>query len=111
MRYSYEFKKDPFGITRIVLPDKISILSDFIEDISTEEEVDEYIGYVKKVLERIQEDFEITLNTTSVNIKKDVTIAEHHYRIDEPFENTIETEEFLELMLIWREKIVEEFKD
>ncbi|WP_435799444.1 hypothetical protein [Peribacillus asahii] len=39
MRYSYEFKKDPFGITRIVLPEKISILSDFIEDISTEEEV------------------------------------------------------------------------
>lgn len=111
MRYAYEFKKDPFGITRIVLPEKISIFSDFIEDISTEEEVDEYIGYVKKVLEGVYEDFEITLNTSSVNIKKDVTIAEHHYLIDEPFENTIETEEFLELMLIWRKKIVDEFKD
>ncbi|MGM9928564.1 MAG: tRNA-Val4 [Bacillus sp. (in: firmicutes)] len=105
MKYSYEFKKDPFGITRIVLPEKINIFSDFIEDISTEEEADEYIGYVKKVLEGVYEDFEITLNATGVNIKKDLTIAEHHYRFDEPFENTIETEEFLELMLIWREKI------
>lgn len=105
MKYSYEFKKDPFGITRIVLPEKINIFSDFIEDISTEEEADEYIGYVKKVLEGVYEDFEITLNATGVNIKKDLIIAEHHYRFDEPFENTIETEEFLELMLIWREKI------
>jgi hypothetical protein len=39
-----------------------------------------------------------------------VTIAEHHYRIDEPVENTIETEEWLKLMLIWREKIVEDDK-
>jgi hypothetical protein len=110
MKYYYEFKKDPFGITRIVLPEKISILSDFIEDISTEEQVNEYIEYIKKVLEEVYEDFEITLNATSVIIKKDKTIAEHHYRIDEPSENTIETEEFLELMLIWREKIVDECK-
>ncbi|PTY82543.1 tRNA-Val4, partial [Heyndrickxia sporothermodurans] len=41
MKYSYEFKKDPFGITRIELPEKISIFSDFIEDISTIKEVDE----------------------------------------------------------------------
>ena len=109
MRYSYEFKKDPCGITRIVLPEKISIFSDFIEDISTEE-VDEYIGYVKNVLDGIYEDFEITLNATSVIIKKEVTIAEHYYRIDEPVENTMETEEFLELMFILREKIVEEFR-
>ena len=61
--------------------------------------------YVKKVLEGVYEDFEITLNATSVNIKKDITTVEHHYRSDKPLENTIETEEFLELMLIWREKI------
>ncbi|PTY75730.1 tRNA-Val4 [Heyndrickxia sporothermodurans] len=82
-------------MTRIELPEKISIFSDFIEDISTIKEVDEYIGYVKKVLEGVYKDFEITLNATSVNIKKNVTIAEHHYRIDEPLENTIETDEFL----------------
>ena len=34
-----------------------------------------------------------------------MTIAEHHYRVDEPFESIIETDEFLELMLIWKEAI------
>lgn len=110
MRYSYEFKEDPFGDLGMVLPEEISIFSDFIQDIATVEEVDEYIGYIKKVLEGVHEDFEITLNATSVNIKKDVTIAEHHYRVDEPFVNNIETEEFIELLLIWREKIPEIFK-
>lgn len=111
MKYPYELIKDLFGITRIVLPVEISILSDFVEDIPTEEEVDEYIGYIKEVLEGVHEDFEITLNATSVSIKKHVTIAKHHYRIDEPCENTIETEEFLELMLIWKEKIIEESRE
>ncbi|TXC85807.1 tRNA-Val4 [Metabacillus litoralis] len=105
MKYSYEFRKDPFGITRIILPEKLSIFSDVFEDISTKEEADEYIGYIKKVLEGEYEDFEITLNATSINIKKNVTIAEHHYRVDEPFVSPIETDEFLKLMLIWQETI------
>ncbi|MDQ0233407.1 tRNA-Val4 [Metabacillus malikii] len=105
MRYSYEFKKDPFGITRIILPEKLTVFSDAFEDISTKEEAEDYIGYVKKVLTGEYQDFEITLNATSINIKKNMTIAEHHYRVDEPFESIIETNEFLELMLIWKETI------
>lgn len=108
MRYRYEFKKDPFDITRIVLPEKISIFSDFIEDISTEVEMDEYIDYIKKVLEGMFENFEITLNAVSVDIKKETTIATHHYKNDEPFENTIETEELLKLMLLWKEQITDD---
>ncbi|MCM3187508.1 tRNA-Val4 [Bacillus subtilis] len=105
MRYTYQLKKDPFGITRIILPEKLTIFSDVFEDISTKEEADEYIGYVKKVLTGDYEDFEITLNATSIIIKKNMTIAEHHYRVDEPFESIIETDEFLELILIWKEAI------
>ena len=86
MSYSYEFKNDSFGITRIVLPEKINIFADFIEDISTEKEADEYIGYVQKVLKGSFEDYEITLNATSVHVKKDLTIAEQHYRSEEPFD-------------------------
>jgi hypothetical protein len=41
MRYSYEFKEDPFGDSEIVLPEEISLFSDFIENIATEEQVDE----------------------------------------------------------------------
>ena len=110
MRYSYEFKEDPFGDIGIVLPEEISLFSDFIENIATEEQVDEYIEYIKKVLDGVYEDFEIELNATSVFIKKDVTIVENNFRIEEPYENKIETEQFIELLLIWREKIQEIFK-
>ncbi|KML07870.1 hypothetical protein [Rossellomorea marisflavi] len=110
MRYSYEFKEDPFGDLMIVLPEEFSVFSDFIQDISTEQEVDEYIGYIKNVLERVHETFEVTLNATSVMIRKDVTIAQHHYRTAEPFENKMETEEFIELLLIWKEKVAEIYK-
>lgn len=48
MKYSYEFREDPFGDLMIVLPEELSVFSDFIQDISTEQEVDEYIGYISR---------------------------------------------------------------
>ncbi|MGG1588458.1 tRNA-Val4, partial [Bacillus pumilus] len=48
-----------------------------------------------------------TLNATSASIKREETIVEHHYRIEEPHENKIETKEFIRLLLIWKEKIPE----
>jgi hypothetical protein len=45
-----------------------------------------------------------------VLIKKDMTILEHFYTYEEPYENEMETEEFKELMLIWKSKIPERFK-
>ncbi|PEZ82955.1 tRNA-Val4 [Bacillus sp. AFS017274] len=110
MKYSYEFKKDPFGDLGIILPEEIFLFTDFIENIATVEQVDEYIEYIEKVLNGTYEDFEIELNATSVLIKKDVTIVENLYRIEEPHENTIETKQFIELLLVWRDKIPEIFK-
>ncbi|MCY9210032.1 tRNA-Val4 [Bacillus subtilis] len=95
MKYPYKFEEDPFGDLGIVLPEEISIFSDFIENIATEEQANEYIDY---------EDFEIELNATSVLIKKDVTIVENSFRIEEPYENSIETDQFRELLLIWRDR-------
>ncbi|MDL2029732.1 tRNA-Val4 [Bacillus subtilis] len=103
MKYSYKFKEDPFGDLGIVLPEEVSIFSDFIENIATEEQA-EYIDYIEKVLKGIYEDFEIELNATSVLIKKDVTIVENSFRIETPYENSIETDQFRELLLIWRDK-------
>ncbi|QXE01494.1 MULTISPECIES: hypothetical protein [Terribacillus] len=40
MKYSYEFKKDLFDITRMKLSVELSVF----EDISTEEEADEYVS-------------------------------------------------------------------
>lgn len=110
MKYSYEFKKDPFGDLGIILPEEICLFSDFIGNIAKVEQVDEYIEYIEKVLNGKYEDFEIELNATSVLIKKDVTIVENFFRIDEPHENTIETKQFIELLLVWRDKIPEIFK-
>ncbi|MDQ0928542.1 hypothetical protein QFZ25_002602 [Bacillus atrophaeus] len=59
MKYSYKFEEDPFGDLGIVLPEEISIFSDFIENIATEEQANEYIDYIEKVSEGIYEDFEI----------------------------------------------------
>ena len=60
--------------------------------------MDEYIGYVRNVLDGSCACYEITLNATSVYVKENLTIAEHYYRNEEPYENTMETKEFLELM-------------
>ncbi|MBD8032181.1 tRNA-Val4 [Solibacillus merdavium] len=105
MRYVYEFKEDPFGDLRIVLPEEISLFSDFIENIASEEQIDEYIKYIKNVLEGVYEDFEIELNATSIFIKKDISIVENNFRVEEPYKNTIETEQLIELLLVWKEKI------
>jgi hypothetical protein len=110
MKYSYEFKEDSFGDIGLVLPREISVFSDFLENISTEEQVDEYLGYIDSVVERVHEDFEIVLNGIIVFIKEDKTTVENPFLIDELNTNTIETEEFKELLIMWRSKIPEIFK-
>lgn len=53
MKYPYKFEEDPFGDVGIVLPEEISIFSDFIENIAIEEQANEYIDYIEKVSEGI----------------------------------------------------------
>ncbi|CAN7439416.1 tRNA-Val4 [Peribacillus frigoritolerans] len=111
MKYSYELKRNPLGYLRIILPQEINLFSDFIEDIVFETEVDEYIDNVHKVMEGEYDEFEIEGNATSVLIKKDTTVLHHFYIFDKPNENEMETEQFKELMLIWRNKIPERYKE
>ncbi|MDM5308112.1 tRNA-Val4 [Peribacillus frigoritolerans] len=111
MKYSYEFKRNPLGYLRIILPQEINLFSEFIEDIVFETEVDEYIDIVQIVMEGEYDEFEIEGNATSVLIKKDTTVLHHFYIFDKPNENEIETEQFKELMLIWRNKISERYKE
>ncbi|OMP27476.1 tRNA-Val4 [Bacillus sp. I-2] len=103
MEYSYEFKEDQFGNLAIILPEEISIFADFIQDISTTEEVDEYLGYIQNVIDGEYVNFEITLNATSVIIKK----MKQQLNIIIGLKN----QEFIELLLIWKEKIPEIFED
>ncbi|WP_339200744.1 tRNA-Val4 [Peribacillus sp. FSL P2-0133] len=110
MKYAYEFYRDHLEMLRIKLPGEIELFADFIEDISTEQKAGEYIKVVENVLNGLYQDFEIQLNATSVLIKKDMTVLEHLFTYEESYENEMKTEQFKELMLIWKNKIPERFK-
>lgn len=111
MKYSYEFTRNPLGYLRIILSEEINLFSDFIEDITFESEVDEYIDIVQRVIEGEYDEFEIQGNATSVLIRKDTTVLHHFYIFEKPNENQMETEQFRELLLIWREKIPERYRE
>ncbi|WP_240508183.1 hypothetical protein [Bacillus spizizenii] len=59
MVYSFEFKKDSLGYIIIVLPTELEYFSDFIEDIVSVEEADEYLNIVQEVLDGSSEEYEI----------------------------------------------------
>ncbi|RAS72836.1 tRNA-Val4 [Priestia endophytica] len=111
MNYSYSFYRDHLNMLRIKLPENIELFSDFVEDISTEDEVDEYITYVDNVMKEVYENYEIQLNITSVSINKESTIVKDLFPIEENHTNTIETEQFRQLLLIWKNKIPERFQE
>ena len=48
MKYQYNFYRDHLNVLRIKLPDDIKLFADFIEDIATEQELDEYVEILKK---------------------------------------------------------------
>ncbi|MCY8174178.1 tRNA-Val4 [Bacillus inaquosorum] len=110
MEYSFKFKRDPLGYLRIVLPTELEYFSDFIENIVSVEEADEYLNIVQEVLDRSSQEYEIQLNTTIAYIKKDKTVVEHLYTESENDKSSIETEKFKNLMLVWRDKIPERYK-
>ncbi|MGP1910117.1 tRNA-Val4 [Metabacillus sp. JX24] len=111
MKYKVLFYRDHLNMLRIKLPDRVKLFTDFIEDISKAQELDEYVEDVEKVLNGFYDEFEIQLNAASAIVKRDLTTVENTFRIEEPYENTIETDQFLELLLLWREKIPERFRD
>ncbi|MFJ7939202.1 tRNA-Val4 [Peribacillus sp. NPDC096622] len=110
MKYAYEFYRDHLDMLRIKLPGEIELFADFIEDIPTEQKADEYIKKVENVLNGLYQDFDIQLNATSVLIKKDMTVLEHLFTYEEHYENEMETEQFKELILIWKGKILDRFQ-
>lgn len=109
MKYLTNFYRDHLNMLRIKLTDDVQLFSDFIEDVSTEEEIDEYIVEIDKVLNGIYEDFEIQLNATGVFIRKDITIVEHFFSNCDENKNEMETEQFKSLLLLWKTKLPERF--
>lgn len=111
MENTIQFKRDPLGYLRIILPNKIEYFSDFLEDIVTISEADEYLSAVKNVLDGMIDEFEIELNSTIVYIKRDVTVIEHFYTNNDENKNSLDTERFRELIELWKSKIPERYKD
>ncbi|KUP33861.1 tRNA-Val4 [Bacillus halotolerans] len=110
MEYSFEFKRDPLGYLRIVFPTELEYFSDYIEDIVSLDEADEYLKIIQEVLDGTSEEYEIQLNTTIAYIKKDTTVVEHLYTESENDKSSMETEKFKNLMLVWRDKIPQRYK-
>lgn len=105
------FERNYLGRLVPKLPKEVTLFSDFIELIATSKEVDEYIEIIDKVLDGTYEDYEITLDAPSVFIQTNVTTASNEFLNEPPFEQTIETEEFKKLILIWKNKLPERFLD
>ncbi|MCY8103441.1 tRNA-Val4 [Bacillus mojavensis] len=103
MDYSFAFKRDPLGYLRVVLPTELEYFSDFIEDIVTVDEADEYLKIIQEVLDSSSEEYEIQLNTTIAYIKKDQTVVEHLYTESENDKSSMKTETFKNLILVWRD--------
>ncbi|QUF64498.1 tRNA-Val4 [Bacillus atrophaeus] len=110
MEYSIEFKRDPLGYLRVILPTELEYFSDFIEDIVSLDEADEYLKIIQEVLDGSSKVYEIQLNTTIAYIKKDKTVVEHLYTESKNDKSSMETEKFKELMLVWRDKIPHRYK-
>ncbi|ATY27835.1 MULTISPECIES: hypothetical protein [Bacillus] len=110
MEYSFECKRDHLGYLRVILPAELEYFSDFIEDIVSVDEADEYLKLIQDVLDGSSEEYEIQLNTTVAYIKEDQTVIEHLYTENENDRNSMETEKFKKLILDWRDKIPQRYK-
>ncbi|QMT22124.1 tRNA-Val4 [Bacillus velezensis] len=99
MEYSFECKRDHLGYLRVILPAELEYFSDFIEDIVSVDEADEYLKLIQDVLDG-----------SSAYIKEDQTVIEHLYTENENDRSSMETEKFKKLILDWRDKIPQRYK-
>ena len=107
MRYKYKFYRDPLDSLRIKLPEQIDMFSDFIELIATEDRADEFIQIIDEVKEGKHDEYEIFFNAPTVLIRPEITSVSLSDILDEdaPPDQYIETDQFRELILIWKEKL------
>ena len=112
IRYSVNFERDSFGYLILKLPSKIRLFSHFIELIATEDRADEFIQIIDEVREGKHDEYEIFYNAPTVLIRPEITSVSLSDILDDPPpDQYIETDQFRELILIWKEKIPVRFID
>src|SRR5699024_12824343 len=107
MKDEDKFYRDPLDSLRIKHQEEIDMFSDFIGQIATEDEVNEFIQIIDEVKERKHDEYEIFFNATTVLIRPEITSVSLSDILDEdsPPDQYIETDQFRELILIWKEKL------
>src|SRR5699024_7590623 len=112
VRYKYKFYRDPLDSLRIKLPEQIDMFSDFIEQIATEDRADEFIQIIDEVKEGKHDEYEIFFNAPTVLIRPEITSVSLSDILDDPPpDQYIETDQFRELILIWKDKLPVRFVD
>src|SRR5699024_971317 len=111
-RYPFNFERDSFGDLMRKLPSKIRLFSHFIELIATGDRADEFIQIIDEVRAGKHDEYELFYNAPTVLIRPELTSVSLSDILDDPPpDQYIETDQFRELILIWKEKIPVRFID
>src|SRR5699024_12620897 len=111
MKYPYYFEYIVCTLT-LRLPKEIDMFSHFIGQIATEDRADEFIQIIVEVKAGKHDEYEIFFNAPTVLIRPEITSVTLSDILDDPPpDQYIETDQFRELILIWKEKLPIRFID
>ncbi|EIT84094.1 hypothetical protein A374_16969 [Fictibacillus macauensis ZFHKF-1] len=108
MKYPYKITRDPIGDLTIKLPKELDIFEDFVGVIYTVKGALRIVECIDKVINGEHEHFEYSINGISVDIRKEETVAYNPYNeeLGLHYEDTMETDQFRELVLIWKDEVL-----
>ena len=105
-KYPFNFERDSFGYLVLKLPSEIRLFSHFIELIATEDLANEVLETIDAVQQGETDEEELMINAPTVLIKPEITSVSLSDILDDPPpDQYIETDEFRELVVIWKEKL------
>src|SRR5699024_8467961 len=105
-RYPFNFERDSVGYLMLKLPSKIRLFSHFIELIETDDLATEVIEAVDSVHKGDEDEEDIMINAQTILIRPEITSVSLSDILDDPPpDQYIETDQFRELILIWKEKL------
>src|SRR5690625_266063 len=100
--------KDPGWSTFMELPDHVWHFGAFISELSDIEIADRILKYVDDVLSGKEDEIDFTINAPSVIIRPKISQAYNDFSSDPDEIQEMETEEFRKLVVVWKEKLIEE---
>lgn len=108
MKYPYTFIEDPGRSIHMDLPEEVWFFADFISTIMTVAIADEVLGYIDDVMAGKEKEIELTINAPTVIIRPEITKACNELARNSDEIHKMETEAFRKLVVVWKEKKIEE---